>query len=113
LPAPPLPALTPRAASQPDPRIDTVYLDAWVEEIDETGDVDLANGTDVGMRTSTRSKVQFVVRVAENAAATPNSPPTGHIFVPLAQISRPSSGGPSIIDKRLTQLSFAQAALRL
>ncbi|HXQ45607.1 MAG TPA: IPT/TIG domain-containing protein [Caulobacteraceae bacterium] len=116
-----LPALTTPVATQPNPRLDTVYVDLWVDEIDDSIDPTLGNPSDVGLRTSTRSKSQVVVRVAENAAAPP-TPPAGHTFSPLAQLSRPTgaaspgSGTPgsnTITDRRQTGLSFALLAKRM
>jgi hypothetical protein len=118
-PAPP--PLTTPAAAQPNPRLDAVYLDLWIDEIDDSIDPDLANPGDVGLRTSTRTKPQFVVRVAENAAAPPAAP-AGHSYAPLAQLSRPTgvatpgTGAPAnntITDQRQTGLSFALLARRM
>jgi hypothetical protein len=111
-PAPPLPALTAPPPVLPVPRTDTVYLDIWRDEIDDASDHDLANATDVGLRTSTRSKAQFVVRVAENAS-TPPASPAQHLFVPLAQLTRPTPTTVTINDLRLAHLSIAQVTQRL
>jgi hypothetical protein len=91
-PAPPLPPLTTPAAA----RLDTVYLDSWLDEIDDSptpaGDPTLGNSTDVGIRTSTRTTVSFCVRVLENAPSPSALPaaPTGHVYYALAQLSRQS-----------------------
>jgi hypothetical protein len=114
VPPPPLPALTAPSAGQPNPRIDTVYLDVWSDEIDDTGDRDLGNGGDLGLRTSTRTKAQFVVRVAENASTPPVTVPAQHVFIPIAQLSRPAGGGAvTIKDQRQTHLSIVLIARRL
>jgi len=107
-----LPNLTARRVSDPDPRTDTVYLDVWTDEIDDKGDPGLGNTDDVGTLTSTRAKVQFLVRVAENAA-TPPPEPALHSYVALAQVIRPAAGNVSIIDARVTQLSIARMAQRM
>jgi hypothetical protein len=70
-------------------RTDTVYLDVWRDEVDETTDAGLANLPDVGMRTSTRLRVASVVRVNENATSLPSGqPPAGHTYFNLASITR-------------------------
>ena len=62
---PQVPKLTTPAADQPDPRIDTVYLDVFLTEVDGTTDPALANSEDVGMQTSVRLKPEWSVLVAE------------------------------------------------
>ncbi|MEV6871426.1 IPT/TIG domain-containing protein [Amycolatopsis sp. NPDC051128] len=83
---PGVPALTTPSAAQPDPRIDTVYLDVSLTEIDGTVDTDLTNSLDVGVQTSVRLKPGFVVRVAEGVAVPAAA--AGHVFYPLAQLTR-------------------------
>lgn len=80
--------------AQPDPRIDTVYLDVWLADVDSDVDPDLANPGDVGLQTSTRVRPQWRVRVAEGAdVADPGLPlpvpDTGHAHYPLARLTRP------------------------
>lgn len=108
-----LPALTTPAAPQPNPRIDVVYLDAWLEEIDGTPDLD--NSADVGMQTSTRLRVRWAVRVAEGVpvpAAT-----GGRVHYPLAVLRRPH--GTDVIeagmieDRRQRRLTVADLERRL
>ena len=86
-----LPALTTPTSTQPNPRIDTVYLDVWQGEIDDSpspaGDPLLGNTADVGIRTSTRIQTSFAVRVAEGASSAP-APGAGHYFYTLATLSR-------------------------
>ena len=118
-PPPPLPALTtPNAA-----RLDTVYLDVWFDEIDDSpapaGDPSLGNPTDVGIRTSTRRTISFCLRVLENAAsagALP-TPPAGHIYNALAALSRQSGVGiiaaSQITDLRHNSLSLTAFQTRL
>jgi len=110
--AAPLPNLSARQAGDPDPRTDTVYLDVWTDEIDDTTDLGLGNADDVGSLTSTRAKAQFLVRVAENATAPPTEP-AFHSYVALAQLVRPAAGNVSINDVRVTQLSIARMAQRM
>lgn len=68
--------------------VDLVYLDAWVSEVEETS-VPLP-AADPGMRTSVRLKPQWRVRIVRQwtAGGWPESPPRGHIYYPLARISR-------------------------
>ncbi len=81
-----VPALTTPSAAQPDPRIDTVYLDVWLSEVDGTVDTELTNSLDIGVQTSVRLKPAFVVRVAEGAAIP--AAQAGHVFYPLAELAR-------------------------
>jgi hypothetical protein len=81
----------------------------------------LANPSDVGLLTSTRTMTRFLVRVAENSTTPPTPPPAGHLFYPLAQFSRPVGsaipGNPSdnnsITDMRVTGLSMPLLVKRL
>jgi hypothetical protein len=111
----PLPALTTPAAA----RLDTVYLDVWLDEIDDrpapAGDPGLGNPSDIGMRTSTRRAMSFCVRVLEGAAssgAVPG-PPAGHTFYALAALSR--QAGVSVLTSAqitdLRQKSLSLSAL--
>ena len=81
-----VPILNHPVATQPNPRIDMVYLDVWLTEVDGTVDSDLLNSTDVGMQTSVRQKPAWVVRVAEGVSIPIPSP--GHFHCPLAQLTR-------------------------
>lgn len=107
----PLPALTAPPTGSP-PRTDIVYLDMWYEDVDEQRDVALGNAADVGQRTSTRRKAQFLVRVAESAAVPPAAP-AEHSFVPLATLTRTAPATVDIADRRTSFLSIAQMAKRL
>jgi len=120
---PPLTPLTTPTAAEPNPRIDLVYLDLWQDEVtDAPGqDPNLGNPGDVGIRTSTRVIPSFVVRVAQNSTSL-LSPPVGHTFCALAQLSRataaavPGSGTPAnnvIIDLRQTGLSIPSLLQRV
>jgi hypothetical protein len=86
--------LTTPGRTQPDPRIDTVFLDVFLVEVDGTTDPDLTNSQDVGMQTSVRIKPEWVVRVAEGAPMP--QPETGHNFHKLAELRRPR--GNAVID---------------
>ncbi len=96
-----VPALTTPGTTQPDPRVDTVYLDVFLIEVDGTVDTDLANSQDVGVETSVRLKPAFVVRVAEGVPVP--TPPAGHTFYPLAQLARPR-GQNTITASMITDL---------
>jgi hypothetical protein len=109
-----LPALTTPTAGQPDPRPDTVYLDAFLVEVDATTDTDLRNDADVGVQTSVRLKPGWVVRVAEGSTAPPAAPP-GHAFHVLATLARPR-GNPAvtaamITDRRQRELTVSTMEL--
>lgn len=110
-----VPALTTPTAAQPDPRVDTVYLDVFLVEVDSSTDRDLANSVDVGVQTSVRLKPNWVVRVSEGVPV-PAAPP-GHAFHVLATLARPR-GNPDIIasiitDKRQVGLTVSDIERRL
>jgi hypothetical protein len=107
-----LPPLTTPSGAQPDPRTDTVYLDVSLTEVDGTVDTDLTNSLDVGVQTSVRIKPAFVVRVVEGtpvaasaaiARAAIPAAPAGHVFYPLAQLTRPH-GQDTIVAAMITDL---------
>jgi hypothetical protein len=113
---PGLPALTTPVVPQPNPRVDIVYLDLWLSEVDHTGDSALLNGVDVGMQTSVRQKPAWLVRVAEGTPVP--SPAIGHLHYPLARLTRPHGGAGSIqasmiADLRQTRLNLADVETRL
>lgn len=93
----------------------TVYLDAWIGEVDETSDRELGNFTDVDVQTSVRRKAMWAVRVAE--ATEPEqlpSPPAGHTYVPLAIYEwneQYSETGPIAVGSFEGNLARAQATL--
>ncbi len=110
-----VPALTTPSAAQPDPRLDTVYLDVSLTEVDGTVDADLTNSQDVGVQTSVRLKPGFVVRVAEGVPVP--APGPGHSFYPLAQLARPRGqdtiGAAMITDLRQRRLTVSDLERRL
>ena len=113
---PDLPSLTTPTAGQPDPRPDTVYLDAFLVEVDASTDTDLRNDADVGVPTSVRLKPAWVVRVAEGSTVPPTAPP-GHAFHVLATLARPR-GNPAvttamITDQRQRELTVSTMERRL
>jgi hypothetical protein len=93
---PPLPPLTTPGGN----RTDTVYLDVWEREVDSREDPDHLVNPAIGLETAVRIKREWVVRVNENATVLPN-PPTGHVFYPLATLTRPA-GNESITDAMIT-----------
>jgi hypothetical protein len=80
-------ALTTPTAAQANPRVDTVYLDVSLTEIDGSTDASLNNTQDIGIATSARLKPLWVVRVAEGAPVP--AAPSGHFYYPLATLQRP------------------------
>lgn len=91
------PPLTTPQPTQPDPRLDTVYLDGFLVEVDGAADPDLNNSQDVGMETSVRLKPAWLVQVAEGVPVP--QPPAGHAYCPLATLSRPR--GVATIDQTM------------
>jgi hypothetical protein len=112
---PGLPVLTTPTSAQPDPRVDIVYLDVSLVEVDGTVDTDLNNGLDVGVQTSVRLKPGWVVRVVEGAAVP--AAPVGHAFYPLAQLSRrrgvDTIDATTITDLRQRRLTVSDMERRL
>lgn len=108
-----VPALTTPADGD---REDIVYLDVWVEEVDEGADPALQNASDVAMQTSVRLRPAWRVRVAEGTRVAP-TPEAGHAHCPLARLLR--SRGESIIrdemivDLRRTGLHLGDLAARI
>ncbi|MEI9971363.1 MAG: hypothetical protein WDO73_04505 [Ignavibacteriota bacterium] len=78
-------------------------------------DSDLNNALDVGMETSVRLKPSWVVRVAEGVAIP--AAPAGHVFYPLAKLSRPTNVAtvdPAMItDLRQRRLTMSDMESRL
>ena len=91
------PLTTPISARQ-----DIVFLDVSLSEADSSTDPDLSNSDDVGVQTSVREKVNWVVRVAEGATSAP-TPAAGHFNITLARINR-SLGIPTIGAAMITDL---------
>jgi hypothetical protein len=111
-----VPDLTTPGAADPDPRVDLVYLDVFVVEVDSAGDTDLLNSLDIGMETSVRLQPAWQVLVSEGAPM-PSAPP-GHVLTPLAEIRRPHGKAtiddPAMItDLRRRRLTLADVERRL
>jgi hypothetical protein len=102
---PGVPPLTTPTNAQPDPRLDTCYLDVSFIEVDSTVDTDLSNSLDIGMQTSTRLKPVWVVLVSEGVPV-PTAPP-GHVYYPLAQVRR-IRGNANITAAMITDLRQSQ-----
>jgi hypothetical protein len=80
------PPLTTPKATDPDPRIDTVYLDVFLETVE--GREELRNSGDVNIQTSVRLRPAWTVRVAENDPDRELPAEPGHGLFPLARLSR-------------------------
>ena len=110
-----VPPLTTPTAAQPNPRVDTVFLDVWLTEVEGTMDPALLNSDDIGVQTSVRLKPAWLVRVAEGVQSP--SPDTGHTHYILAQITRPLGEDQilnnMIVDQRQTIRALAQVEDRL
>ena len=71
-------------------RTDTVYLDVWEREVDFKEDKSLINSA-IGVGTCVRLKREWVVRVAEGKSENElPAPPAGHVYCPLAMLTRVS-----------------------
>lgn len=107
------PALKPPGGVQT--RIDTVYLDVWLQEVDMDQDpgVDLANTSDIGVQTSIRLKPAWMVRVAEGEP--PPSPLLGHAHCVLAELNRSGAAilSEQIVDQRVKRLQLADLVTRV
>lgn len=110
-----LPALSTPGPTQPDPRVDRVYLDVWIEEVDGAADADLLNPDDVGIQTSVRERPAWRVRVAEGLPVP--EPLPGHAHYPIARLTRPRNEAEirteMITDDRRTIRSLAEVESRL
>lgn len=97
-------------------RIDTVYLDVWLQEIDTDADpdIDLGNVADIGFPTSIRLKPTWRVRVKQSALDPPVAAP-GHVHVPLARLERqgPDIVAAQIVDLRVKRLNLADLVTRV
>jgi hypothetical protein len=81
---PAAPALT-VPADPTDPRVDTAYLDVWIEEVRSAGGSDpLQNPQDLGVETCVRHKLNWIVRVDEGKAGY--TPEDFHRYYPIAEI---------------------------
>jgi len=103
-----IPSLITPDATQPDPRVDLVYLDVWLREVGGDEDADLLNSADVGMETSVRQGVEWLVRVAEGVPIPP--PANGHAHYALARLTRPRNQ-PQIKADMITDLREPMAPL--
>jgi hypothetical protein len=96
-------------------RLDTVYLDISMTEVTGAQDPELLNSGDVGLQTSVRQRVAWVVRVVENSVGLP-TPAPGHSHFLLARLVRSGGVGAitafTIVDLRRPILSLAEG-LRL
>jgi hypothetical protein len=110
---PDVPALSTPDSTQPDPRTDIVYLDAFLTEIESDEDADLLNGEDVGIQTSVRIRPDWRVRVAEGVPVP--APLPGHAHTELARLVRPRGQGQiaDITDLRQTRLNLGAVERRL
>jgi hypothetical protein len=110
-----VPPLTTPGPGEPDPRVDLVYLDGWVSEVDAGLDPDLGNGQDIGMQTSVRLQLRWKVLVAEGAGVP--APGPGHVVYPLAQVRRPRGKdtieASMITDLRQRRLTLSHLEQRL
>jgi Family of unknown function (DUF6519) len=101
----PLAPLEPPATGE---RTDLVYVDVWEREVNAAEDVDHLVHAAIGIETCVRLKREWVVRVAEGTTELPDAP-RGHVFHPLALLSRRSVGTVmqprDITDLRVTGLS--------
>jgi hypothetical protein len=92
-------------------RTDTVYLDVWEREVDADEDETLVN-PDIGVETCVRLKREWVVRVAQGTSETEfDAPPEGHVYYPLATLTRRVSGGDPIEADDITDLRFTHLAV--
>lgn len=97
-------------------REDVVYLDVWVDEVDQRADPRLGNAHDVGVATSVRLRPAWRVLVAEGRRQVPEPLP-GHAHHPLAMLERPAGDAEirphMIVDLRRTGLNLADLARRV
>jgi IPT/TIG domain len=110
-----VPALTTPTDAQPNPRLDLVYLDAWVDEVDSSTDPDLGNDHDIGIQTATRLQIRWQVLVAEDGPVP--APAAGHVHYPLARLARPRGEAPItariITDLRQRRLTVSDVVNRM
>ena len=122
----PAPALSPPDKGQGGTRRDIVYIDAWLEDLESdpsASSIDFTNMDDVNVRTMTRQRPAWVVRVREGAVQLPQPEDTdyeeGHFYAEVAQLERPAGAAviaaEHILDTRSTELtlSFVQKRFEL
>jgi Family of unknown function (DUF6519) len=107
-------SFTPDPLTAPDPaetdesRIDTVYLDVWLQERDSTTDSALRNEEDVNVETSVRESIVWAVRVREGGGgylpAKDSDMSDGHHYTVLATLSRLPQL-PEALDIRASQIT--------
>jgi len=85
----------------------TVYLDVWIEEINNEGDSALANKQDVDMETCIRHKLKWRVRVRSNKL----TPKDYHHYYDLAKIKRRKNTD-TIKEGNITDLRNSFSPLR-
>lgn len=78
-----LPPISPPSSAN---RVDLVYLDVWERMVGAPEDPDLVH-PDIALETCVRLKREWVVRVGEGQNTLPPAP-AGHVFYPLAVLSR-------------------------
>jgi hypothetical protein len=112
------PALTKVKTTTPQStvtRIDTVYLDVWIEEVTGKDLPRLKNPDDVAMETCIRHRLKWSVRVDEGSLG--HIPGEGHHFCDLAEITRNSArdtiGSSDIDDLRSGWQSLEAVQSRL
>lgn len=92
-------------------RTDILYLDVWEREVNGVEDPDIVN-PDINIETCVRTKREWVVRVAEGQSQPPAAP-AGHIFYPLAKLTRFAPEAEiqnhNITDLRRTRLTLGSA----
>lgn len=89
-------------------RVDTVYLDLWIEEVTFEDDVTLGNPQDVDVETCTRHKMEWRVRVAEGS--TSHTTDEYHHYYNLAEITW--KDGRIVEIKDLRDLKLTSASIR-
>jgi hypothetical protein len=88
-------------------RLDTVYLDVWIEEVSKEQDSSLGNSQDIDMETCRRHKLEWRVQVDEGSQGYEKQP--FHHYYDIAKLSWVSAGGESyfnVEDLRVTGLAL-------
>jgi len=85
-------------------RVDTVYLDVWIEEITSAEDPALKNSQDVKVETCVRHKLEWQVRVAEGSAEYDKE--QFHHYYDLAEIKWKDGKIIEVKDLRTTKLTL-------
>ena len=82
-------------------RVDTVYLDLWIEEVNGSARPELKNDQDVDMETCVRHRLMWQVRVDEGNAGYAKE--AHHHYYDIAEIKR-TANAPEITDTDITDL---------